>query len=912
MIRTEEEHLAHYGILRRSGRYPWGSGASQSTRNRSFLDAYNMLKQDGMSDTEIAKAWNISRNDLTAARSMASSQQRRDNILTAQRHRDNGWGYSEIGRRMGKSESTIRSYLRPGELDKANANETTANVLKEAVAKHKYVDIGKGVEHQLAVTDSRLKVAVAMLKEEGYVVHTLHIPQANLPGQFTTMQVLAKPGTTEAEVKANKRDVSQIFERSDDYGRSFIGFQPPLSISSRRIGVNYKEDGGDKADGMIYVRPGVPDVQIGNKMYGQVRIMVDKTHYLKGMAVYKDDLPPGKDIVFNTKQSSTGRKKDVMKPLETEDPDLPFGSIVRQTHDSKGKVNSAMNLVGSPTKEGSGEAGQWDTWSKSLSSQFLSKQSPALAKQQLDLTFERRVRELAEINSLTNPVVKKDLLMKFADATDAAAVHLKAAALPRQATKVLIPVPSMKPTEVFAPTFNNGDRVVLIRHPHGGTFEIPELTVNNRNREARKLIGTAATDPDHDAIGIHHKVAERLSGADFDGDTVLIIPNPRGTIEHTPALKDLKGFDPMMYKLPKDDPTPRMDNTRKQKEMGKVSNLITDMTLMGAPPEHIARAIKHSMVVIDAEKHGLDYKLSEKNNGILDLKETYQGRKTAGAQTLISRAGAEHRIDKRRPRSAQRGGPIDPVTGKKVYEPTGEMIPKYATRTINGVKQRVQVGVKPRQEKHERLAVADDAFSILPPGRTPTAMEVLYANHSNRLKAMANDARKTALPIKGEKASPSAKKVYAKEVESLNAKLRNAERNAPYERQAQLVASVNVSQKRQANPHMVEEDVKKIKQQALNEARNRVGANKGRIKITPKEWEAIQAGAISKTKLEGILRHSDAETVKQLAMPKSTQPKLTDTMLRRAATMARNGATQAEIADALGVGLTTLKLGLSE
>jgi hypothetical protein len=911
VIRTEEEHLAHYGILRRSGRYPWGSGASESTRNRSFLDTIAMLRKDGMTDTEIARGFGISRNELTAARSVASAQQRQENIQTAQRHKDAGWGYSEIGRRMGASESTVRSWLAPGALDKASANQTTANMLKDAVAKHKYVDVGKGVEHQLAITDNRLKVALSILKEEGYPVHTLYIPQANLPGQFTQMKVLAKPGTPHSEVKANRKDVKQILERSDDYGRSYLSPGPPVSISSRRVDVNYKDQGGDKADGMIYVRPGVPDLQIGNKNYGQVRIMIDDTHYLKGMAVYKEGLPPGKDLVFNTKQSDTGRKKDVMKELE-KDPELPFGSVVRQVPGLGGKM-SAMNLVGSPTKEGSGEAGQWDTWSRNLSSQFLSKQSPELAKQQLDLTFDRRLRELAEINSLTNPTVRKDLLLKFADSTDAASAHLKSAAMPRQATKVLIPVPSMKPTEVYAPTFRDGERVVLVRYPHGGTFEIPPLVVNNRNREARKLIGTGADDPNHDAIGIHHKVAERLSGADFDGDTVLIIPNPRGTIESTPALKDLKGFDPMVYRLPKDSPIPRMNDTRKQKEMGKVSNLITDMTFEGASPDEIARAIKHSMVVIDAVKHDLDFRQSEEDHGILSLKEKYQGKKTGGAQTLISRRKGRVDIEERKERSPKRGGPIDPVTGKKVYEPTGKMIPEKKMRTVNGVRKMVETGrMVPRREAHRRLELAEDAYEVLPPGRVPTKMEVLYADHSNRLKAMANNARKTALPIQPNPMSDSAKRVYKKEADSLTAKLRDAERNAPYERQAQLIASVQVSQKRQANPNITKEDVKKIKTQALNDARNRTGANKHKIKITQSEWDAIQAGAISNHKLEGILRHADPDSVKQLAMPKSSKPKLTSSMLRTAKGMAARGYTQAEIADKLGIGLTTLKVGLSE
>ena len=50
--------------------------------------------------------------------------------------------------------------------------------------------------------------------------------------------------------------------------------------------------------------------------------------------------------------------------------------------------------------------------------------------------------------------------------------------------------------------------------------------------------------------------------------------------------------------------------------MGKISNLITDMTLLGASEDKLARAVRHSMVVIDDEKHHLDYKQSEKDNNI--------------------------------------------------------------------------------------------------------------------------------------------------------------------------------------------------------------------------------------------------------------------------------------------------------
>jgi len=885
VIRTHEEHLAHYGIQRRSGRYPWGSGDPETTRNRDFLDSVDILKKQGVSEANIAKGMGLTVSELRAKKTIAGAQVAQAKYLTAQRHRDDGWGYSEIGRRMGLNESSVRAILARGEKDKANKLQTTANMLKDQVAEKKYVDIGVGVERHLGITRNSLDTSVAMLKEEGYSVYTIKSPQLTT-GQSTTEKVLVPPGVSLHDVQVNRGQIQLPTTSSVDYGRSYPNtIQKPISVNSKRIAINYAEQGGDKADGVMYVRPGVDDLRIGNKRYAQVRVAVDGTHYLKGMAVYKDDLPDGVDIVFNTNKSNTGRKKDVMKEI-SDDPTNPFGSIVRQVHGPTGKVNSAMNIVN--------EEGSWDKWSRTLSSQVLSKQSPALARQQLHVTYERRIRELGEINSLTNPTVRKDLLIKFADETDSAAVHLKAASLPRQATKVLLPIKTVKEGEIYAPSFRDGERVALIRYPHGGTFEIPQLTVNNRNREARRVMGTQAED----AVGINHKVAHRLSGADFDGDTVLVIPNNKGSIKSTPALEGLRGFDPQIYKLPKDSPIPRINPVRKQQEMGNVSNLITDMTIKGASTDELARAIRHSMVVIDSEKHELDFARSEKDNGIRDLKEKYQGSKKAGASTLISRAGARVFVPEKTPRPASKGGSIDPKTGKKVFVPTG--------RTITDRKTGAQVT---KLVRSKRLAETDDAHTLV--SKPGTEMEDLYANHSNQLKSLANQARKESLSLKAAPYSPSAKAAYSNEVASLNAKLNVALMNAPLERQAQRIGRTRVSQQRQANPNMPAEEVKKVKQLALNDARNRTGAGKERIQITQSEWNAIQAGAISKDKLEKILYNADTDTIRRLALPKQAHT-FTPTMVRTAQVMTESGYTQQEIADRLGVGLTTLKVGLSE
>ena len=880
MIRTQEEHLAHYGILRKSGRYPWGSGGTQEQRNRSFLGYVENLRKQGMSESEIARGAGITTTELRAAKSIAGQQQKQSTIRQIEDYKARGWSNNAIAKRMGINESSVRHYLAPGEKDKANALHATANMIKDQVDSKKMVDIGKGVEAQLGVTKTRLQTAVAVLKEDGYNVYNIKVQQLGT-NKYTTTKVLTHPDISLQHVQQNRADIQQIQGYSDDHGRSYEKIQPPKSVSSKRIDVNYAENGGAQADGVIYVRPGVKDLSIGNANYAQVRIMVDKTHYLKGMAVYKEDLPTGTDLVFNTNKANTGRKKDAMKEIEA-DPENPFGSIVHQV------PGSAMNIVG--TKPGSGEEGSWDTWSRSLSSQMLSKQDVKLAQQQLDMTFERRLTEFNEINNLTNPTIRKDLLLKFSDSTDAASVHLKAAALPRQANKVLLPVRSMRPTEIYAPTFRNGERVVLIRHPHGGTFEIPELTVNNRNPEARRILGANALD----AVGIHHTVANHLSGADFDGDTVLVIPNNKGSVKTTPALEELKGFDPQVYKIPEGSSIPHISSSRKQQEMGKISNLITDMSLHGAEPHELARAVKHSMVVIDSEKHGLDFLQSEKDHGILALKEEYQGGKRKGASTLISLAGSAKFVPERKPRSASKGGPIDAATGKKVFELTGRMVPDRKTGEM-----------LIKKERSQKLAETDDPFTL----SSGTKMETIYATHSAKLKALANTSRKEAVSTTPIPYSKTAKSAYAKEVDSLNAKLNVAEKNAPLERQAQLLANASVSQKRQANPGMEADDVKKIKQIALNDARNRTGAKKQQIDITQSEWDAIQAGAISTHKLERILNNSDTDTVKKLAMPKF-QPKMTSTMKGRAEAMLAAGYTQAEVADHLGVGLTTLKEGI--
>lgn len=883
----EDAYLAHYGVLRRSGRYPWGSGGPEypssnpDKRNKEFLDYVDELKAAGLSEPERAKAVGVSVAQLRAAKSVARNEYRLSQIIWAQQLKDKGMSNTAIGKKMGLNESSVRALLEPGAKDKADVLQTTANMLKAQVAEKTYLDVGTGQEHFADVSRQKLDAAISLLKEEGYETHTVKLQQPGT-GFETQYKVLVPHGVTQRDVFLNRDKIQQIQSFSDDGGRTRYGLLDPISVDPKRVGINYKEDGGAAADGVIYVRRGVDDLSLGGASYAQVRIRVGEDHYLKGMAIYKDDLPKGVDLQFNTNKKDTGNKFDALKSMRDKDgnidPDNPFGAVVRQLVGRDGKGNeylkSAMNIVN--------EEGDWAGWAESIASQVLSKQSPVLAKKQLDTTYDRRKREFDEISALTNPTVKRHLLEKFADGTDSAAVHLKAAALPRSAWQVILPVPSIKDTEIYAPNFTNGERVALIRYPHGGTFEIPELTVNNRHPDSKRLLGSAK-----DAVGIHPKTAERLSGADFDGDTVLVIPNGSGKIRVSPALEGLKNFDPMSYKIPDGSDVPKITPRRKQIEMGKVSNLITDMTLIGAPHEHLARAVRHSMVVIDSEKHGLNFKQSEKDNGIKALKAEYQGGANKGAATLISRAGSEARLPQRVTRPAAEGGKINKQTGEIEYVPTNRM-------GANG---------KPRMEKHEKLAITKDARDLVSEANTP--MERVYADHSNRLKALANSARLEAVNTPNLKYSPTSNKAYAAEVKTLDAKLSLAYRNKPLERQALVIAGTTIKARRDANPNMDEATLKKVKAQALNEARRRTGSEKSKITPTPEEWAAIQAGAISDSKLTKILNNADIDAIRTLATPR-THTLVSSSDAARAKGMLARGFTRAEVAAQLGVSLSTL------
>lgn len=880
-----EEILMHYGMPKRSGRYPWGSGDSPYQHSGDFLSRVSELKKTGMSEKQVADSMGLTTSQLRTQVGLAKHERRSVDVATAKGLREKGYSLNEIADKMGyKNDSSVRSLLNEDSEARMNQARKTADFLKKQVDEKGMIDVGVGVERELGVSKEKMKQALYVLEMEGYEVYGGGVPQVTNPGKQTNIQVLCPPGTEHKEIY-NFGDVHSVRDYvSHDGGDTFDTFVYPKSMDSSRIKIQYDEDGGSKKDGFIEIRRGVDDLSLGESRYAQVRILVDDKKYIKGMAVYSDDLPDGVDIVFNTNKSKSVAKMDVLKNISG-DPDNPFGSLIKaggQSYYVDKKGERQLSLINKRAEEG-----DWSEWSDNLPSQFLSKQSVTLIKKQLGLASADKQAEYDEICSLTNPTVKKALLKSFADDCDSAAVHLQAAALPRQKYQVILPIPSMKDNEVYAPNYENGEQVALIRYPHGGTFEIPVLTVNNKQSEARRVLGTTPAD----AIGINKKVADRLSGADFDGDTVMVIPTGgKVKITSTPALKGLEDFDPKLD-YPERPGMKYMKNT--QTEMGKVSNLITDMTLKGATQDELSRAVRHSMVVIDAEKHKLDYKQSEIDNGVASLKKRYQGtydddgRYHEGAATLISRAKSEASVLKRK------GSPIiDPNTGKQSYK---EVYEEYTDPKTGKTRVRTQ--------KSTKMAETDDAFTLVSDADTPA--ERAYAEYSNRMKSLGNQARKEMLSSGKITYSASAKTTYQEEVDSLMAHLNVALKNAPRERQAQVIANATVTAKKQDNPDMTSSEIKKANQQALNSARIAVGAKREPIIVTDREWEAIQAGAISENKLTQIINNVDIDSLRQRATPR-TSTAISKAKVNRINNLKNFGYTPSEIAKAVDLPVSTV------
>lgn len=939
--------LMHYGIKRRSGRYPWGSGEDpyQHGDNRDFLGRVEELKKKGWTETaeNIQKEFGVSMNEYRYEKSICVNDRRRAQYERVMSLKADGKNNSEIGRIMGINESSVRSLIEPKSVEKMNEVRDTVEFLKKQVAEKRMIDVGKNVELDLGISRDRLDTAIYYLAGEGYGDFSGRIPQPTNPNHQTTQRVLAAPGVQFKEIYDFK-NVKTITEyKSDDDGHTFRKFQYPESLDSKRLLVRYADDirpDGNPAvscDGIVELRRGVADLNLGDSRYAQVRILVDGTHYIKGMAVYADDLPDGIDVAFNTnkKRDKCPTQKDCLKKIKS-DPDNPFGSLIKADgqyeYEDPKTGEKKLGLINKRADQG-----DWGEWKDQLPAQFLAKQSTSLAKKQLDLAKADKADEYESIMSIQNPTIRKYYLQKFADNCDSAAESLAAAALPRQKYHVIIPINNQKDDEVYAPQYENGTKLALVRYPHENISQIPILTVNNKNKLAEKIIG-----PDsHDAVGITSGTAERLSGADFDGDTVMAIPthDDAGKVKiiNKPIIKGLEGFDSKQYQYDYKDENGNyyrngimfkpMTKHNTQLEMGKTANLIMDMTLGGASDDEIARATRHSMVVIDAEKHSLDYKQSERDNNIAELKKIYQKQTTAtgeliidpktgevkygGSATLLTRAKSPVNVPKRQ------GTPKTNIPGKAWYDPTkpdGALLYKeaydahYTKTKVNKRTGEVTETDETRTQKSTKMMETEDARELLSAGQYK--MELLYADYANTMKQLARDARLELDKTPGQKKDPAAAKEYAPEVAALTNRLNEALKNSVKERAALRNANSVINEKKASDADFKadKESVRKASQQALSAARAELGSKTRKernITLTDREWEAIQKGAVTDSFLQKLLNNCDPDDLRQRATPKDTKT-LSIATQKHIKALANSNYTLAEIADRLDISVATV------
>lgn len=339
---SEEEFLAHYGMPRRSGRYPWGSGEEPFQHSGDFLSRVEEMRkskftytdEDGVKwtgDNAIAKSLGYTSSDFRTVCAIANNERRAVKVAAAKALKEKGFNATEIGRQMGINESSVRSLLDEKAEERMNQARATADFLKEQVDKKKMIDVGSKANLELNVSKEKMDQALYMLQAEGgYEIWGNRFPQATNKGQLTTQKVLCVPGTPHSAIYdfGKVQTIGDYITRDD--GKTFEKkFHYPESLNSKRLEICYAEDGGIKKDGLIELRRNVPDLSLGESRYSQVRIMVDGKKYIKGMAVYADDLPEGIDVRFNTNKSNKLSKLECLKDVKS-DPDNPFGALIKE------------------------------------------------------------------------------------------------------------------------------------------------------------------------------------------------------------------------------------------------------------------------------------------------------------------------------------------------------------------------------------------------------------------------------------------------------------------------------------------------------------------------------------------------------------------------------------------------------
>ena len=233
----QDDILMHYGVKRRSGRYPWGSGDNPFQHGGDFLSRVEELQSQGKSEKEIAEELKMSTTDLRMQVRVAKHERRMVLADRAKSLREEGKTLDEIAKIMGyNNDSSVRALLNENTATNKNKARQTAERLKQELAEKGALDVGTGAERELGVSSGVLQEALFILETEGYNRFGVGVPQVNNPKNRTITPIISVPDIDQRQVYQDLSLVKSVGEyHSTDGGESWDKREYPASISSDRV-----------------------------------------------------------------------------------------------------------------------------------------------------------------------------------------------------------------------------------------------------------------------------------------------------------------------------------------------------------------------------------------------------------------------------------------------------------------------------------------------------------------------------------------------------------------------------------------------------------------------------------------------------------------------------------------------------
>ena len=226
------------------------------------------IREEGRTETQIANELGLTTTQLRNAITYARKEEREYNREQVAGMKEAGLSNVEIGQRLGISEGTVRNYISDNKSSKATSEQQLDNIekaLSDSLKQTGHLDVGVGVERQLGVSRTKFNAVVNQMVENGDLyIHNIQIQRLNDPTKYTIVKVLS----TEPDylkVLKDSTNIGNLEYFSDDKAlESAKRFETPQMVDLNRIKIRYQEDGGADLDGLIEIRKGTEDLDLGN------------------------------------------------------------------------------------------------------------------------------------------------------------------------------------------------------------------------------------------------------------------------------------------------------------------------------------------------------------------------------------------------------------------------------------------------------------------------------------------------------------------------------------------------------------------------------------------------------------------------------------------------------------------------